>query len=153
MKQIARNLTDSFDGFLRPTRYLLHDRDPLFTDEFREVLRAGGVECIRLPPQSPNLNAFAERFVLAVKSECLDKLIPLGERHLRRAISEFVDHYHLERNHQGLGNRLITTPTTPVNDNHDLPVARRERVGGLLRFTTVPLRPNGPPPVTFQRDS
>ncbi len=92
MSQVARNLTDAVDGVGEVTRDLLHDRDPLFTDEFQTILRSAGVQCLRLPPHSPNLNAFAERFVLAIESECLDKLIPLGERHLRRAISEFVDH-------------------------------------------------------------
>ena len=134
MNQVTRNLTDAVDGVLRGTRYLLHDRDPLFTDEFRTFLRAAGVECLRLPPHSPNLNAFAERFVLSIKSECVDKLIPLGERHLRRAVSEFVDHYHFERNHQGLDNRLIRAPTMSVNDNSTLPVTRRERLAGLLSF-------------------
>jgi transposase InsO family protein len=137
MKQIARDLTDAVDGFLRGKRYLLHDRDPLFTHEFREVVRGVGIRCVRLPAKSPNLNAIAERFVLSIRSECLNKLVPLGERHLRSAVTEFVEHYHLERNHQGLENRLITPPTTVVNDNLDAasaPVARRERLGGLLNF-------------------
>ena len=136
IQQIARNLTDRVDGFLRGKRYLIHDRDPLFTEAFRAVLRAAGVECLKLPPRSPNLNAFSERFVLSLKSECLDKLVPLGERHLRFAISEFVEHYHLERNHQGLDNRLITAIAAPVNDNADpaSPIARRERLGGLLSY-------------------
>ncbi len=135
MKQIARNLTDHVDGFLGGTRYLIHDRDPLFTDEFRELLRGAGVKCLKLPAHSPNLNAYAERFVLSIKSECLTKIVLLGERHLRLAISEYVQHYHLERNHQGLKNQLLTTPltaATPANDNS--PVARSERLGGLLNF-------------------
>jgi transposase InsO family protein len=135
MKQIARNLTDNVDGFLLGMRYLIHDRDPLFTDEFRELLHGAGVKCLKLPACSPNLNAYAERFVLSIKSECLDKLVLLGERHVRVAISEYVQHYLFERNHQGLDNQLITTPppaATPANDS--LPVARRERLGGLLNF-------------------
>jgi transposase InsO family protein len=103
IQQVARNLTDNVDGFLRGKRYLIHDRDPLFTGAFRAVLRAAGIQCLKLPVRSPNLNAVAERFVLSIKSECLDKLVPLGERHLRVAISEFVEHYHLERNHQASG--------------------------------------------------
>lgn len=133
MKQIARNLTDNVDGFLLGTRYLIHDRDPLFTDEFRELLRAAGVKCLKLPAHSPNLNAFAERFVLSIKSECLDKLVLLGERHLRLAITEFIEHYHLERHHQGLDNQLIT-PLATMPANKSSPVARRERLGGLLNF-------------------
>ena len=136
IQQVARNLTDSVDGFLRGKRYLIHDRDPLFTEAFRAVLRAAGIECLKLPPRSPNLNAVAERFVLSIKSECLDKLVPLGERHLRVAISEFVEHYHLERNHQGLDNRLLTAVAAPANENVDsaAPVARRERLGGILSY-------------------
>ena len=117
IQQVARNLTDSVDGFLRGKRYLIHDRDPLFTDAFRAVLRAAGIQCLKLPARCPNLNAVAERFVLSIKSECLDNLVPLGERHLRVAISEFVEHYHLERNHQGLDNRLLTAVASPANQN------------------------------------
>ena len=78
----------------------------------------------------------AERIVLSIKSECLDKLVPLGECHLRVAISEFVEHYHLERNHQGRDNRLITRVSVPTNDNTEslAPIARRERLGGILSY-------------------
>jgi putative transposase len=79
MKQIARNPTDHVDGFLRGKRYLIHDRDPLFSDEFQELLGGAGVKCLKRPAHSPNLNAFAERFVLSIKTECLDKLVLLGE--------------------------------------------------------------------------
>jgi putative transposase len=129
-QQVARHLTDAIDGFPTGKRYLIHDRDPLFTDAFREVLRGAGVECLKLPARSPNLNAFAERFVLSTKSECLSKLVPLGERHVRVAVTEFVEHYHEERNHQGLENRLLTKAVMPVN----APIARRERLGGVLSF-------------------
>ena len=132
MQQVARNLTDAVDGFLRGTRYLIHDRDPLFTREFQGSLRAAGVKCLKLPARSPDLNAYAERFVLSIKSECLWKIIPLGEGHLRRAVAEFVAHYHIERNHQGLENRLIVAPAEPANGNG--PVVRRERLGGVLSF-------------------
>lgn len=132
MKQVARNLTDDVDGFLKGMRYLIHDRDPLFTAEFGDILRATGVKCLKLPAHSPNLNAYAERFVLSIKSECLSKLVPLGEGHLRVAVSEFVEHYHLERNHQGLANRLLTPAAPPANGN--APVARRQRLGGILNF-------------------
>ncbi len=134
MKQIARNLTDHIDRFLQGKRYLIHDRDPLFTDEFRELLRGAGVKCLKLPAYGPNLNAFAERFVLSIKSECLDKLVLLGEGHLRLVIAEFVTHYHLERHHQGLDNQLITAPPVAAQANDSSPVVRRERLGGLLNF-------------------
>ena len=110
MKQMARNLTEVDSGFLNGTRYLIHDRDPLYTESFRNLLEPSGVKTVKLPARSPNLNAYAERFVLSVKSECLAKIIPLGERHLRKAVKEYSEHYHLERNHQGLGNELIEKP-------------------------------------------
>jgi transposase InsO family protein len=136
IQQIGRNLTDSVDGLLRGKRYLIHDRGPLFTETFRAIFRAAGIKCLKLPAHSPNLNAFSERFVLSIKSECLDKLVPLGERHLCLAISEFVAHYHLECNHQGLDNRLIATVAAPANENADpaAPIARRERLDGLLSY-------------------
>ena len=128
MEQVARNLIDDFSGFRREKRFLIHDRDPLFTRGFRELLQSAGVTSVRLPPRSPNLNAFAERFVLSIKSECLNRLVILGERHLRRAIAEYVEHYHLERTHQGLHNRLIDG----VPEHGSGTVARRERLGGIL---------------------
>ncbi len=127
MKQIARNLTDADSGFLNGARYLIHDRDPLFTKRFRELLKPSGVKTVKLPARSPNLNAYAERFVLAVQSECLAKIIPLGERHLRKAVKEYTEHYHLERNHQGLDNELIEKPSCPVNVGSA--VECRERLG------------------------
>jgi putative transposase len=129
MKQVARNLTDEFDGFLGETRYLIHDRDPLFTNDFRMILRAGGVRTVRLPAQSPDLNAYAERFVRSIKEECLSQIIPLGERHLRRAVSEYTEHYHHERNHQGIENRLIDPREGGSGE-----VEIRERLGGLLNY-------------------
>jgi len=100
--QCGRQLTDAVDGFLVGKRFLLHDRDPLFSEAFRETLAATGVETVRLPPRSPNLNAHAERYVRTIKEACLNRLIFVGEGSLRRAIGEFVTHYHHERNHQGL---------------------------------------------------
>ncbi len=128
MAQVARNLVDEISGFLRAKNHLILDRDPAFTAQFRAILKSRGVESVRLPPRSPNLNAYAERFVLSIKSECLGRIIPLGERHLRLAIDEYVEHYHIERPHQGLGNRLIKgVPECDVG-----PVRRRDRLGGLL---------------------
>jgi transposase InsO family protein len=132
MSQMSRNVTDVSDGFLTGARYLIHDRDPLFTGAFRETLANAGVEGVRLPPRSPNLNAYAERFVRSVKESCLDRLILVGERSLRRAVPEFVAHYHLERNHQGLGNRLIV-PDVAAAQGHGRIVCR-ERLGGLLKY-------------------
>ena len=92
--QCSRQITDAIDGCLRGKRFLLHDRDPLFGEAFRETLAAMGVEPVRLPPRSPNLNAYAERFVRTIKESCLNRLILFGERSLQRAIGEFVAHYN-----------------------------------------------------------
>jgi len=126
----ARNLTDAFDGFLADTRYLIHDRDPLFTADFRMILRDSGVRTVKLPAQSPDLNAYAERFVRSIKEECLSQMIPLGERHLRRAVTEYTEHYLVERNHQGLGNELIDG----LREAGQGRVACRERLGGILKY-------------------
>ena len=108
MSQIARNLTDAEPGILTGERYLIHDRDPLFTAEFLNTIAGAGVKSVKLPPRSPNLNAYAERFVRSIKESCLARLIFFGEESLRTAIQNFVAHYHGERNHQGLTNRLIS---------------------------------------------
>ena len=93
---------------------------PLFTVGFRETLAAAGVQVVRLPPRSPNLNAFAERFVRTIKESCLDRMILIGEASLRRAVAEFIEHYHRERNHQGLGNQLIVPlPAHRIDDSRD----------------------------------
>jgi len=105
MSQIGRNVTDAVDGILNGKRYLIHDRDPLFTAEFQSILAGVGVRSVKLPPESPNLNAYAERFVRSIKESCLERLILFGENSLRTATRQFVAHYLSERHHQGLGNR------------------------------------------------
>ena len=132
MEQVARNLTDAFDGFLQGKRYLIHDGSPLFTKGFAEILKAAGVKVIKLPPRSPNLNPHAERFVRSIKSECLDKMIFFGERPLRRAVEQFVAHYHGERNHQGLGNELIAGEESVGQTEGE--IVCHERLRGLLRY-------------------
>jgi transposase InsO family protein len=131
MTQIARKLTDAHDGFLRGVRSLILDRDPLYTTAFRRMLRDSGVKPLLLPARSPNLNAYAERFVLSAKSECLGRIVPLGEKHLGAAVREFVDHYHEERPHQGLGNELIAPQATVIGTGT---LKCRERLGGMLKF-------------------
>ena len=91
-----------------------------------------GIESVKLPPRSPNLNAHAERFVRTIKESCLDRMILFGESSLRKAVREFVTHYHLERNHQGLRNQLIA-PETSQTDCHGA-VQRRQRLGGMLNY-------------------
>jgi transposase InsO family protein len=97
----------------------------------RHQLRDAGVRVVRIPERAPNANAYAERFVRSINEECLDRLIPMGERHFWRAVAEYVEHYHGERNHQGLGNRLISGPRVITITSR---VRRRLRLGGLLNF-------------------
>jgi putative transposase len=132
MKQIARNVTMEGCGALGDCRYLLHDRDTKYTHSFRAIIASGRVEPLALPARSPNLNAYAERWVRSVKEECLSKVILFGERSLRRALSEYVEHYHAERNHQGKDNVLLFPRDTDVH--REGPVQCRERLGGLLRY-------------------
>jgi transposase InsO family protein len=132
MSQIARDISDPVDGLFLGKRYLIHDRDPLFTAEFQDMLSEVGIQSVKLPPRSPNLNAHAERFVRTIKESCLDRLILFGEAGLRKAIREFLAHYHQERNHQGLGNRLIV-PETCLSA-HGGPIRRRQRLGGMLNY-------------------
>ena len=132
MDQVARNLTDAAEGFLIGKRYLIHDRDPLFTEEFLKTLEASGIESVKLPPRSPNLNAHAERFVRTIKESCLERMILFGEGSLRRAIQEFVRHYHHEHNHQGLGNRLLVMPQTCAESSRA--VQCHQRLGGMLKY-------------------
>jgi len=107
MEQMARNVTMEDSGFLINRRYLLHDRDSKYCSSFRQLIEAGSVKTLALPPRSPNLNAYAERRVRSVKEECLAKLILLGEGSLRRALCHYEAHYHEERNHQGKDNVLL----------------------------------------------
>lgn len=132
MTQIARNLTDPIDGFLKDKRCVLMDRDSNFSDAFRTILKDVDVKPVRLPPKSPNLNAHIERFHLSLKSECLDRMIFFGERSLRNSVGEFLLHYHGERNHQGLGNNLIELGKVAGQAEGD--VQCRERLGGLLKY-------------------
>jgi putative transposase len=132
MQQIARNVTMEGAGALQGCRYLLHDRDTKYTCSFRATIESGHVKTLALPARSPNLNAHAERWVKSVKEECLSKLILFGDRSLRRALTEYVAHFHAERNHQGKGNVLLFPQRT--RKSGEGPVQCRERIGGLLRY-------------------
>lgn len=132
MMQVARNITDKDDGFLHDTSYLLLDRDTKYTEAFRNLLVREGIDVIRLPPRSPNLNAFAERFVRTIKEECLNRMIFFGHASLRRAATQFLIHYHSGRNHQGVENQLLR-PLVADCAPHDI-VKRRERLGGMLSY-------------------
>jgi len=132
MLQIARNVTDSQAGALHSKRYLIIDRDTKYSAQFRRLIRDHGTKVIRLPPRSPNLNAYAERFVRSIKDECLNRMIFIGQPSLRRAVAEYIAHYHGERNHQGFENRLIHAPT--VVAANDGAIYRHTRLGGTLNF-------------------
>ncbi len=129
MAQIARNLTAAVDGFLIGHPFLICDRDAKFTARFRLMLEDAGVQVIRTPRQAPNCNAYAERFVLSIKSECLRRMIFFGESSLRRAVHAYLDHYHTERTHQGIGNEVIHRRDRVAQGE----VRCRERLGGLLK--------------------
>ena len=128
---MARELTNHEDGFLNGKRYLIMDRDTKFCESFRAFLSKEDVEPVRLPPRSPNMNAHLERFFGSLKTECLDRLILFGEKTMRNAVNQYLEHYHSERPHQGLGNRLIV-PTKP-SPSSNAKIETNERLGGLLR--------------------
>jgi hypothetical protein len=133
MQQMARNATGEVWGFLNQRRYALHDRDTKFCSLFRATLAAGGIEPIQLPVRCPNLNSHAERWVRSVRGECLSKLILFGEASLRRALTDFIDHFHAERNHQGKDNILLF-PSGQVGQQRPRSRVRcRERLGGYLK--------------------
>ena len=135
MLQIARNMTDAEFGMLHGNRKLIIDRDAKYCQDFRQLLVQAGTTIIRLPPRSPNLNAYAERFVRSVKQECINRLIFFGEASLRRALREYTMHYHHERNHQGMNNlRLVRAANDDryLFDNTD--VKCRARLGGMLNY-------------------
>jgi putative transposase len=132
MAQVARNLTDAYDRFLGDVRYLLTDRDDKFCADFRALLENEGVETVRLPARSPNLTPHIERFMRSIKEECIGKMVFFGQMSLRNAVREFVVHYHTERNHQGLENRLIAAGEGLGQTTGQIEC--RERLGGLLRY-------------------
>ena len=133
MTQMARNPVDEEWGYLRRHRYVLHDRDAKFCADFRKTLASGGVKCLRLPARSPNLNAFAERWVRSVNSECLSHFILLGEGSLRRALRNVCEHHHGERNHQGKSNKLLFPRPGPRKEIRGA-VRCQQHLGGLLKY-------------------
>ena len=121
-------------GFLDNCSYLIHDRDTKYCQSFRDIIESGDVKTLLLPARSPNLNAFAERWVKSVKEECLSKLILFGETSLRRALHDYLVHYHAERNHQGKDNVLLFPVTTKAGDRVESSVNRKEHLAGLLKY-------------------
>jgi len=130
---MSRNLLDPERGGLREKSLLIVDRDTKYSAAFRASLEREGIGVVRLPPRSPNLNAYAERFVRSVKEKCLSKIIPIGPQMLRRSLREYIEHYHFERNHQGIGNRTIV-PSSSASAHSAGTICRRQRIGGILNY-------------------
>jgi transposase InsO family protein len=133
MMQIACNITMEQWGFLSPGQYLIHDRDDKFCPMFQRLIDEARVTRVPLPPRSPNLNAYVERWVRSVKEECLARLILFGEAALCHTLNEYVEHYHHERNHQGKGNMRLFPGGSQDTERED-PIRCRERLGGLLKY-------------------
>ena len=119
--------------FLQLGCYLIHDRDTKFCTAFKQIIDEAGVTRVPLPPKSPYLNAYAERFVRSVKEEALSRCMLCGENALHHILQEYVEHYHQERPHQGKGNVLLF-PSARTDQQPAGPVRCRERLGGLLKY-------------------
>lgn len=133
MAQVARNMTDSCDGILKGRHFFVCDHDPLYTKEFRQILTNSGVEVIQTRVGCPQQNGYAESFVSAIKRECIDQMIFFSENSLRRAVGQYIEHFHQERNHQGLDNQ-IPFPNIPQNHSESGSIVKSERLGGLLNY-------------------
>ena len=133
MVQVARHVTMEEWGFLSPGQSLIHDRDGKYCPAFQQIIDAAGVTRVPLPPRSPNLKAYAERWVRSVKEECLARLILCGEASLRHALTQYVEHFHHERHHHGKGNVLLF-PVISQDPERAGPMQCRERLGGLLKY-------------------
>jgi putative transposase len=131
MVQQARNFVLLTDQEAAAPTHLIHDLDTKFTKEFDVLLEAEGITPIEVGPSAPNLNAHAERWVLSIKSECLDHFVVFGEGHLSYLIDEYLAHYSMERPHQGMGN--LPLAITSGNPQTEGEVFCHERLGGLLR--------------------
>ena len=129
MAQQARQLTWKIQTGTVPGRFLIHDRDTKFPAAFDTVFRAEEVTIIRTPVQAPNANAFAERWIRSVRAECLDKVLILGEGHLYRVLTAYVDYFNHARPHQGIDQRC---PVPLASTARDGPIERRDSLGGLL---------------------
>lgn len=147
MAQIARNLTMEDEFLFAGKKYLIHDGDTKYCEQFRRIFRDAGIKSKKTLPYCPDMNGYAERWIRSIRSECLDHVILLGQRSLKRAVSQYVEHYNTERPHQGRDNRVLTheteldptdanlgqhTATTPNQDISNLVIERKERLGGLL---------------------
>ena len=131
MQQVVHAMTAAEEGFLIQHRVLIWDGDTKWSAPVRARLSEAGIRVVQTPYQAPNANAYAERFVRSIKQECLNRVIPFGERHLRETIAGYVEHYHRERNHQRLGNVLIDDSARQLSGTR---IRRRRGLGGLLNY-------------------
>ena len=131
MLQCTRQLTDVEDDFLNGKRYLIHDRDTKYTEQFDRLLKESETEAVLIPPKSPNLNPHAERFARSIKQEYLSRMIFLTEEQMRYTVMQYSEHYHHERNHLGLDN-VILFPGSGVGADSGT-VNMSERLGGMLK--------------------
>jgi transposase InsO family protein len=131
--QIARNLSEARQDRSEPIRFLVHDRDKRFGAPFDEVFKAEGIEIVRTPWRAPKANAYAERWIRTVRTECLDRVIILGPRHLEQLLTTYVKHYNEERPHRSLG---LEPPggAQPLRAPSPQPseIGRRDLLGGLI---------------------
>jgi putative transposase len=114
----------------RKVTLVTRDRDSNYRRVFDDTLKRHDVRVMRLAYRSPNLNAYVERFIQSIQVECLDYFLVFSEKHLDYIVRQYVEHYHEERPHQGLGNQLLSGQPPPANDGE---VRCRTRLGGLLK--------------------
>jgi putative transposase len=127
-RNLLMNLEDHADGF----RFLIRDRDAKFTGAFDAVLAAAGIRIIRTPVRTPHANAIAERWISSARRECLDRMLIVGERHLRLVLSEYVEHYNVHRPHRTLFQSPPAGRDHPPATDPNVRVLRRDRLGGLI---------------------
>jgi len=134
MIEQAKSVTEHFATLpVRPT-HLIRDRDGKFVPEFHAILEDQGIDIKPTAPRQPNQNAYAVRFVLSIKTECLDHLCVFGEAHLQHLLAEYEEYANHERPHQGLGNNLVSGETAQLVETASASkVVCSERLGGFLK--------------------
>ena len=130
--QVARNLVGDLLDSGRSIKFLIRDRDTKFTASFDEVLRSEGIRVIKTPIRSPRANAFAERWVRTVRTECLDRMLILGQRHLERVLREYVNHYNRQRPHRGIHLQVPVPDDRTAADPPLLDIHRHDVLGGII---------------------
>jgi transposase InsO family protein len=124
-----------FLAFDHPYRFVIHDRDGIFSLALDEALKSFSVRVLKTPVRAPKANAYCERLVGTIRRECLDFLIPLGQRHLKRILREFIRHYNRGRPHSALGPGMPEPPQAKVPASvhrHKLPAGYRVRSTAVL---------------------